>query len=89
MPETLLQTKLYTPPRRPNLVSRPRLINRLNRGLEADNKLTFLSAPAGFGKTTLIAEWRTKIPDAGDSGSMCQDPKFGWLSLDDGDSIFR
>ena len=63
----LLQTKLYIPPIRPELVSRPRLIERLNEGL--DRKLTLISAPAGFGKTTLVSEWviavgvRTK-PDA-------------------------
>jgi hypothetical protein len=43
----LLTTKLYIPPVRPELVSRPRLIERLNAGL--DGKLTLISAPAGFG----------------------------------------
>ena len=86
MSETLLQTKLYIPPLRPNLVSRPRLIERLNRGLEEDNKLTLISAPAGFGKTTLITEWRYRIPDSSDSKSVYQNPKFGWLSLDEGDN---
>jgi LuxR family maltose regulon positive regulatory protein len=47
----LLQTKLYIPPIRPELVSRPRLIERLNAGLPAGRKLTLVSAPAGFGKT--------------------------------------
>ncbi|MGD9405910.1 MAG: hypothetical protein PVH95_12245, partial [Anaerolineae bacterium] len=51
----LLQTKLYIPPVRPGLITRPHLIARLNSGL--DRKLTFVSAPAGFGKTTLMAEW--------------------------------
>ena len=51
----LLQTKLYIPPARPDLVSRPRLIERLNVGL--DRNLTLISAPAGFGKTTLLSEW--------------------------------
>ncbi len=58
----LLTTKLYIPPARPNLVSRPRLIERLNAGLH--RKLTLISAPAGsfdyaqdrFGKTTLLSE---------------------------------
>jgi hypothetical protein len=48
----LLTTKLYVPPPRPDLVLRTRLIRRLNAG--AQNKLTLISAPAGFGKTTLI-----------------------------------
>ena len=45
----LLQTKLYIPPIRSGLVSRPRLLERLSAGL--DRKLTLVSAPAGFGKT--------------------------------------
>ena len=40
---------------RPELISRPRLIERLNAGLH--RKLTLISAPAGFGKTTLLSEW--------------------------------
>jgi LuxR family maltose regulon positive regulatory protein len=51
----LLTTKLYIPPLRPELVSRPRLVERLNAGLH--RKLTLISAPAGFGKTTLLSEW--------------------------------
>ena len=51
----LLQTKLYIPPIRAGLVTRPRLIERLYAGL--DRKLTLISAPAGFGKTTLVASW--------------------------------
>jgi len=51
----LLTTKLYIPPPLPNLVPRPRLIERLNTGLR--RKLTLVSAPAGFGKTTLLSEW--------------------------------
>jgi LuxR family maltose regulon positive regulatory protein len=46
---SLLQTKLYIPPIRQELVSRPRLIERLNAGL--NRKLTLISAPAGCGKT--------------------------------------
>ena len=42
---------------RPNLVPRLRLIERLNQGLELGHKLTLISAPAGFGKTTLASEW--------------------------------
>ncbi|HSR29018.1 MAG TPA: AAA family ATPase, partial [Anaerolineae bacterium] len=75
----LLQTKLYTPPTRPELVSRPRLIERLNVGLPTrdgfSRKLTLVSAPAGFGKTTLVSEWVTG----------CSQPA-AWLSLDEGDN---
>ena len=55
MPISLLITKLYIPPVRSELVSRLRLVERLNAGLE--RRLTFISAPAGYGKTTLVAEW--------------------------------
>ncbi|MBP7045966.1 MAG: helix-turn-helix transcriptional regulator [Chloroflexi bacterium] len=70
----LLQTKLYIPRKRPSLVPRPHLIAKLNRGLH--RKLTLISAPAGFGKTTLVSEW---IADG--------KRPFAWLSLDkrDGD----
>ena len=69
----LLTTKLYIPPPRPNLVPRPRLIERLNAGVH--RKLTLVSAPAGFGKTTLVAEW------------ICASERsVAWLSLDEGDN---
>ena len=55
MTTPLLTTKLYIPPVRPELVSRPRLIERLNAGLHC--KLTLISAPACSGKTTLVREW--------------------------------
>jgi len=71
----LLQTKLYIPPIRPELVSRPRLIERLNAGLPPGRKLTLVSAPAGFGKTTLLSEW---VRDCGRPAA--------WLSLDEGDN---
>jgi len=69
----LLATKLYIPPGRPDLVSRPRLIERLNASV--DRKLVLVSAAAGFGKTTLVAEWL--------NGLEC--PRT-WLSLDEGDN---
>ncbi len=55
MPTSILATKLYIPPLRPNLVRRPRLIERLNAGVQG--RLTLVSAPAGFGKTTLVSSW--------------------------------
>jgi LuxR family maltose regulon positive regulatory protein len=69
----LLSTKLYIPPVRPELVPRPRLIERLNAGLQ--RKLTLISAPAGFGKTTLVTEWLNSA-----------ERRFAWLSLDGGDN---
>jgi LuxR family maltose regulon positive regulatory protein len=56
--EQLLSTKLYIPPLRSGLVARPRLTERLNEGLP--RKLTLISAPAGYGKTTLVTEWLDK-----------------------------
>jgi len=51
----LLTTKLYVPRARAELVSHPRLTERLNG--DVTRKLTLVSAPAGFGKTTLLSEW--------------------------------
>jgi ATP/maltotriose-dependent transcriptional regulator MalT len=53
--DQILTTKLSIPTTRPELVLRPRLIDRLNQGLQ--RKMTLISAPAGFGKTTLASEW--------------------------------
>jgi len=75
MPAPLLATKLYIPSHRPVTVQRPCLIERLNEGLALGCKLTLISAPAGFGKTTLISEWI----------ASCGKP-VTWLSLDEGDS---
>lgn len=72
----LLETKLYVPRLRRNLVVRPRLHERLSRG--AESKLTLISAPAGFGKTTVLAEWLAALPAGG--------PSAAWLSLDPGDN---
>jgi LuxR family transcriptional regulator, maltose regulon positive regulatory protein len=74
--DKLVSTKLRPSQARPNLVARPRLIATLER--EPGRKLTLLSAPAGFGKTTLLLEW---LEDRGGSeGSVA------WLSLDEGDN---
>ena len=69
----ILATKLYIPPLQPNIVRRPRLIERLNEDLH--RKLTLISAPAGFGKTTLVSEWLAGC------GTLV-----AWLSLDEGDN---
>ena len=59
MSTPILATKLYIPPTPPRVVLRPRLIERLNKGLH--RKLTLVSAPAGFGKTTLVSAWVTSL----------------------------
>ncbi|HEY3397053.1 MAG TPA: LuxR C-terminal-related transcriptional regulator [Armatimonadota bacterium] len=71
----LLNTKMFAPPLRPNLVGRPHLLSRLAAGLAG--QLTLVSAPAGFGKTTLVSEWR--VADGGAT-------PLAWLSLDDQDN---
>jgi len=55
MPAPILATKLFIPPPRSKIVLRPRLVERLNEGLSAGRKLTLISSPAGFGKTTLVS----------------------------------
>ena len=72
---TLLATKFYFPPARANLVPRPSLLERLNEGLHGP--LTLVAAPAGYGKTTLMVEWRA---------GTGRDMPVAWLSLDEGDN---
>ena len=85
VPEMLLQTKLYVPPLRSNLVPRPHLIDRLKQGLEQGCKLTLISAPAGFGKTTLVSEWVDTL-SKDDLKESPQANRIGWLSLDENDN---
>lgn len=79
MSTPILATKLYIPSPRPKVVFRSRLIEKLNEGLGQNlgfgRKVTLVSAPAGFGKTTLVSEWIVG----------CERPA-AWLSLDEGDS---
>ena len=84
MSDALLLTKLYVPPPRSNLVLRPHLIERLNNGLSLDRKLTLISAPAGFGKTTLVSEWIAG-PRSCPPEQVCGN-LVGWLSLDEADN---
>ena len=69
----LLATKLHVPGPRPGLVPRPRLAQRLDEGLAQG--LVLVCAPAGYGKTVLLADW------ARQGGSPA-----GWLSLDAADN---
>jgi LuxR family maltose regulon positive regulatory protein len=73
MTTPILTTKLYIPPPRPNIVVRPRLIERLQEGLH--RKLTLIAGPAGFGKTTLVSTW---IAGCG--------RRAAWLALDEADN---
>jgi LuxR family transcriptional regulator, maltose regulon positive regulatory protein len=79
VPAALLETKLYVPWPRRGLVPRRRLCERLDLGTVS--KLTLVSAPAGFGKTTLLTEWLAAGPAAAAGGRLA-----AWLSLDRGDN---
>ena len=75
MTQPLVATKLYVPTARAGLVARERLLLRLEEG--AGKRLTLVSAPAGFGKTTLLASWLA---------ASTRDRTVAWLSLDAADS---
>ena len=79
MTTPLLETKFYVPRSRRGLVPRLRLSQRMDRAVAS--KLTLVSAPAGFGKTTMLAEWLVTGPPAPTSERSA-----AWLSLDQGDS---
>src|ERR1039458_3448623 len=72
----LLATQLHVPTRQRGLVARPRLGERPSRG--RGSALTRVSAPAGFGKTTLLAQWLAAAPAEGRA--------VAWLSLDQRDN---
>src|SRR5947207_3356891 len=71
--DLLLATKLFLPHPQPESLPRQRLLDLLDRAIAED--LTLVCAPAGFGKTTLLAEWARR-----------RDSPVGWLSLDGGDN---
>jgi len=73
MPDILLTTKLFVPQTAPELILRPHLTEHLNKGLT--RQLTLISAPAGFGKSTLVTGW---LAETGHTPA--------WLSLDQGDN---
>ncbi len=73
--EQLLTTKIHFPQLTADLVSRPVLTQRLNDGVR--RKLTLVSAPAGFGKTSLLGQWRATPPGS--------ESPTAWVSLEEGD----
>ena len=73
----LLTTKLHIPPPRPNLIVRPRLLERLDEAIQQGKRLTLVCAPAGYGKSTLVIEWLHTHRNA---------DRVAWLSLDDKDN---
>ncbi len=74
MPSLLIKTKTNIPTLKRDLVLRKRINEALSEGIRAGRKLTLISAPAGFGKTTLVCEWL----------EMCKIPA-AWISLDEND----
>ena len=74
MTNLLLSTKLHIPQPRTDRVPRPNLVKRLQQGLE--QRLILISAPAGYGKTSLLCEWLADI----------KQPITAWVSLDNGDN---
>ena len=70
-----IQTKLHPPQLSPNHVERPALLQKLMQGLQQQRKLTIVTAPAGFGKTTLVTRWLQTV-----------DRPFAWLSLSAADN---
>src|SRR5215469_12159756 len=75
----LLATKLFIPHIRPNVVPRPRILARLDTGIHGP--LTLLSAPAGWGKTTVLGEWQAHVIKAG-----ADIPPVAWVTLDGSDN---
>jgi LuxR family transcriptional regulator, maltose regulon positive regulatory protein len=85
MLQAVLATKVFIPSAKPGLVVRQRLLQRLNLGLQRGSRLTLISAPAGYGKSTLIVEWihaaRGARPSAPSPATQ-----FCWLTLDERDN---
>ncbi len=75
MTTRILTTKLYIPPPQTGLVLRQRLVERLNAGM--NRSLILVSAPAGYGKTTLLSDWARRSESR---------PRVAWISLDKGDN---
>lgn len=75
MDSSILRTKLFVPATPPRIIHRQRLTQRLAAGLNAGKPLTLVSAPAGYGKSTLLAEWMSGYKD-----------RAAWLSLDERDN---
>ena len=90
MSEAIIATKFTIPIPRVHFIPRKHLFERLNKDLwQTDGftrKLTLVSAPAGYGKTTLIADWGSKFQSIVKSQYGVKDSDFCWLSLDEGDN---
>ena len=83
--EQLLTTKFYISPARTGLVPRSRLLEQLNAGLHG--KLALISAPAGFGKTTLLTDWLNNLGANAEEETQTEN-RIAWLSLDENDNDY-
>ena len=77
--DQLLKTKFFIPSPSHTLITRPHLSAQLSESLH--HKLTLISAPAGFGKTTLLSSWVQSLPQKHPGA-----PRVAWVSLDEGDN---
>ncbi len=77
MADILLLTKLFIPPQRPFLIPRPRVVEKAEKGL--NKKLILVTAPAGYGKTTFVADWLRPLQASGNR-------LVAWFSLDETDN---
>lgn len=80
MSTPVLATKVLAPVLRPRIVARPRLTGRLDSALRDRHRLTLVSAPAGFGKTTALGTWLERLRDTDPSSAVA------WISLDEDDN---
>ena len=80
MSSPVLATKLFAPTPRAQLVARPRLLDQLGTTLDPSHRLTLVSAPAGFGKTTALSDWLAHLDE------RPANIRVGWLSLDVADN---
>jgi LuxR family maltose regulon positive regulatory protein len=76
----ILATKFFIPSPRANAVARPRMIDQLDAGLRSGKKLSLVSAPAGFGKTSMLSEWMARIRQGE------PETRVAWLSLESADN---
>ncbi len=88
---TLLSTKFNLPPLSGQLIARPRLMKKMDGGLRQDYLLTLVSAPAGYGKTTVVREWIQYLENfPAEEKSTKKDwehpKKFAWLALEQSDN---
>jgi|SRR5579859_3924333 len=84
MPQPILALKLSVPSPRPGLVPRPRLATQLDGVWQPAKRLILVCAPAGYGKSSLVASWVAELQRR--TGASSASPAVGWLSLDEADN---